>query len=160
MLYDYSPSNAVAYDLRNNGINDVLYADANNSIGYFLGNGNGTFQSDQSMWVFTGPVFVSVGDFDGDGIPDIAACGNASNDITFFKGDGAGHFTQESLYRNAGFTPGSMVAADLDNDGTLDLAIADTGSNYIHHSSQPIADRSLFPRHGTVDATTAIPPNT
>ena len=89
------------YDLRNNGINDVYYADANNSIGYFLGNGNGTFQSDQSMWVFTGPVFVSVGDFDGDGIPDIAACGNASNDITFFKGDGAGHLPRINIATQA-----------------------------------------------------------
>jgi FG-GAP-like repeat/Dockerin type I domain len=131
ILYDYSPSNAVASDLRNNGINDILYADANNSFGYFLGNGNGTFQSGQSMRVFDGPVFVAVGDFDGDSIPDVAVCGNSSNDITILKGDGAGNFAAESLYRNAGPTPGAMVAADLDNDGTLDLAVADNGSNYI-----------------------------
>ncbi len=130
-LYVYSPSNAVAADLRNNGVNDVLYADANNIFGNFLGNGDGTFQPDQSQFVHEGPNFVSVGDFDGDGILDAAVCGNRSGDITILKGDGRGDFTPVAVYRNAGPGPASMAAVDLNNDGTLDIAVGVTGSNYI-----------------------------
>ena len=152
-LSEFSPYSAVPADLRNNGINDVLYADPNNSFGYFLGNGNGTFQTGQGMAVHEGPVFVSVGDFDGDGILDVALCGYASSDITILKGNGAGGFTTEANYRDAGAFPDAMVAADLDNSGTLDLAIADTRENYftVYRNQSPTAVYFLVTAQSTPD---------
>jgi hypothetical protein len=124
-LETFPPSNGVAYDLRNNGINDLLAG----GVGFCLGNGNGTFQA---VHDFEGEaIYVSAGDFDGDGIADLALCGAVSNEVTLCKGDGAGGFTPAGVYPNAGPSPGSMAATDLNNDGALDLAVADTGGNSI-----------------------------
>ncbi len=130
-LAGYQLSDAFVYDLRDNGINDILYAGGNGGFGLFLGNGDGTFQAGQTTGGFDGDNSLVVGDFDGDGVADVALSGYLSGEVMVLKGNGAGVFTQESDSRNAGPRPNAMVAADLNNDGMADLAVADLGQNYI-----------------------------
>ena len=67
-------------------------------------------------------IAITIGDFNGDGIPDIAAFGNFGPQIDVLLGDGAGRFQEASQIptsvagRNAGLT-----LADVNGDGILDI---------------------------------------
>ena len=82
-----------------------------------------------------GSAFFAPGDFDGDGLPDVAIGDSTAGDSTDTgiptPPPFGPTFSGSKLTRNAGPGPSSMVAADLNNDGTLDLAVADSGSNCI-----------------------------
>jgi hypothetical protein len=64
---------------------------------------------------------VAVGDFNGDGIPDLAV---AAGGLSILLGNGDGTFQAAREYA-AGGTPFSVVAADFNGDGVLDIAMAD-----------------------------------
>lgn len=95
----------------------------------YLGDGDGGFTSAGAG--LTGVTFSSssVGDFNGDGAPDLVITGEDRNrDVTtsLYLGDGAGGFTQA----NAGLEDvdlGSTATGDFNNDGNLDLVL--TGAN-------------------------------
>ena len=79
---------------------------------------------------------VTAGDFNGDGIPDLAVTNQVGNPVTgnvdILLGVGDGSFQQGASF-NAGSginTPGSIVSADFNGDGKLDLAMT-TGAQYI-----------------------------
>jgi uncharacterized protein YjdB len=81
------------------------------------------------------PVSVAVGDFNGDGISDLAVVnqagsGSNSGDISVLLGKGDGTFGTPVFY-TAGLYPQFVAVADFNGDGIADLAIANTGSNFI-----------------------------
>jgi hypothetical protein len=93
-----------------------------------LGNGDGTFD------MAPGPSFgavgpLAVGDFNGDGTPDIASDCFCSNFVAVSMGNGDGAFGGDAL-NVTGWNSGSMAAGDLDANGTLDLAVL-TGANTV-----------------------------
>ncbi|MGD0271442.1 MAG: VCBS repeat-containing protein, partial [Candidatus Sulfotelmatobacter sp.] len=53
-----------------------------NTITVLLGAGNGNFAPPISPAVATDPVYAAVGDFNGDGVPDLAAASNTTNSVT------------------------------------------------------------------------------
>jgi hypothetical protein len=72
---------------------------------------------------------VAVGDFNGDGIPDIAVTNYASNTISVFLGNGDGSFQAGVTYAT-GTGPFAIATADFNGDGKLDLVVGNfSGAN-------------------------------
>ena len=58
--------------MNGDGKPDLVVANyASNTVSVLLGNGNGTFQAQQTFATGTSPIAVAVGDVTGDGKPDI-----------------------------------------------------------------------------------------
>lgn len=128
------PFHVAAGDFNGDGKPDL--AVGNWSIGGFpeygnvtvlLNNGDGTFRSsgDGPFSVGVDVSSVYVADFNGDGKLDIAALGSDGGNATVLLGNGAGGFIpapggSSSVTDFATF----MAVADIDGDGTLDLAVS------------------------------------
>ncbi len=74
---------------------------------------------------------IATGDFNGDGIPDLAVSSVTNNDIIIFLGNGDGTFKQMPGTVPAGSGPYSIAVGDYNGDGNADLAIADMTSNSV-----------------------------
>ncbi|HWT00602.1 MAG TPA: FG-GAP-like repeat-containing protein [Pyrinomonadaceae bacterium] len=71
------------------------------------------------------PLKAAVADFDGDGKLDMATANSFSDDVTILLGNGTGAFTEAAGSPvTVGTSPVSVAAADFDNDGDQDLAVA------------------------------------
>ena len=134
----YSPRVVVASDLNGDAKPDLVVANYSSggnsgsiSVLLNLNTGNGKFgiAVDYPIAVNGTPDAVAIGDFNGDGKPDIAVAISGSNAsiIAIFLGNGDGSFQQYLAYP-AGFIssdPLHIAAADFDGDGKSDIAVTD-----------------------------------
>jgi hypothetical protein len=94
----------------------------------YLGNGDGTFQGALVYKSDLGTKAVTVADFNGDGVPDLAIANygwfaDAGNTVSILFGKGDGTLQTGQSYE-VGYSPTSVVAGDFNGDGRLDLAVA------------------------------------
>ncbi len=76
------------------------------------------------------PQSVAVGDFNGDGVQDLAVANFGSNNVSVLLGNGDGTFRAAVNY-GAGSGPVSVAVGDFNGDRALDLAVANFGSNNV-----------------------------
>jgi hypothetical protein len=86
----------------------------------------GQLVAGQTLTAGSAPTSVAVGDFNGDGIADLAVANQSYNNVGIFLGRGNGTFQPEVIYSTA-TGPKSVVVGDFNGDGQQDLAVA-TGS--------------------------------
>jgi hypothetical protein len=96
-------------------------------VSVLLGNGDGSFQAAQNYGVGFGPRTLAVGDFNGDGIQDIAIVSKGLVRVLVGNGDGSMQTTNVSYV--PGYLPVAVAVRDFNSDGLPDLAIVNNGSN-------------------------------
>lgn len=101
-----------------------------------LGNGDGSFQPPTRLTTGIAPKAVAVGDFDEDGHLDLASIdvcaegnGCAAGEVWVSPGNGDGTF-RTAVGMLAGREPTYLVSGDFDEDGHLDLMVANTIAYY------------------------------
>lgn len=133
---DLNPQWLVAADFNKDGILDLATADygpdySGGSISIFLGYGDGTFQTRRSYNAGINPFGIVTGDFNRDGILDLAVVdNNGSWGVEILLGNWDGSFQQPPVnYSTGGANPRVGVVADFNGDGNLDLAIGNCINN-------------------------------
>jgi outer membrane protein assembly factor BamB len=122
------PSSFAAADFTGDGVVDLAVAASNVAI--LAGNGAGGFEAPiRTVGGGSGaPYRPLLADFNRDGRLDLAARGG-TNQLSVYLGDGFGGFGGATNV-TVGDTP-RPIAADLDGNGTLDLATANLGDNNV-----------------------------
>ena len=125
------PYHVIATHLTNSGKVDLAFTDlVSESVSILLGNGNGTFQKALTFAV-PAPVGIAAGDFNEDGIQDLAVVengGTGDGAVALFLGDGHGHFKLSATY-SVGVGSVDIAVADFNGDGHLDVAVTNKGFN-------------------------------
>ena len=135
----YAEPNAVAVgDFNGDGIPDLAVSNfGDNSVSILLGSSSspGTFAAAVNYPVGTNPKSIAVGDFNGDGIPDLAVANEGGNSVSILLGSATspGSFAAAvnypvvtGLYNGNPYDgdPYSLAVGDFNGDGILDLAVA------------------------------------
>jgi uncharacterized protein (TIGR03437 family) len=128
-----SGNSIAAADLLGNGRTDLAVAftypgtPGSGSVSLLLGSGDGTFLPPGSIPVpGVGADSILTGDFNGDGITDLAVVSNAgvTGNLAVLLGDGHGNFPTMFEYPAGGY--GVAAVADFNGDGRADVANAVT----------------------------------
>jgi hypothetical protein len=135
---DAGTESVVVGDFNGDGKLDLMVANVGDhqqsgNVGVLLGNGDGTFMPVVVYDAGAAPGFVAVGDFNGDGKLDFAASGNLANVdlVSIFLGKGDGTFVPAVNYPTGVNGPQSVVVADLNGNGRLDLVVTNPNSDSI-----------------------------
>src|SRR5690349_2235045 len=83
-----------------------------------------SFASPVTYTVGTNPYDGALGDFNGDGKPDLAVANNSTSNVSVLLGNGDGTFGTRTDY-DVGQPPSGVVVTDLNSDGKLDI-VAET----------------------------------
>ncbi len=102
-----------------------------NTVTVLLGNGNGTFLPGPSLTVGNGPAGVAVGDFNGDGKPDLAVANLNDNTLSILLGNGDGTFQAPQTFAGVGTKPYFVAVGDFNRDGKPDLVITNHLGNTV-----------------------------
>src|SRR5215831_12571491 len=87
------PVSVAVGDFNGDGKPDLAVANPlfpNGTVSVLLGNGDGSFQAAQAFGAGSQPLSVAVGDFNGDGKPDLAVANQVSNNVSVLLGNGDG----------------------------------------------------------------------
>lgn len=123
-----------AADFNRDGHLDLAVTRSNGSVAILLGYGDGSFRAPVDYAVGSGPQGLAIGDFNGDGVPDMAVA-NAGfvngtytgNTVSILLGNGDGTFGAQEVFKTAN-GPLSITTADFGGAGRVDLAIATASS--------------------------------
>jgi len=122
------PTCIAAADFDEDGILDLVTTDhLSDQVSVLIGSGaggvgDGAFAPAVPYTTGAGPRRVTIADFDGDGLPDIAVTCRFSDDFSILTGLGDGGFSEEERF-DAGTEPWAIIAPDLNRDGAPDLVI-------------------------------------
>jgi hypothetical protein len=155
----------VVGDWNQDGIMDLAIANAVGTGGTVsillgqgsLGVGNGTFGPPTAFPAGTRPSAIAAGDFNEDGILDLAVANNStSGRYSILIGQGSGGVGNGAFGAPVSYTigarPVAIVARDFNEDGILDLAVANNQSSIlsvaIGHGTGGVGDGTFAPAVG------------
>src|ERR1700757_3928632 len=113
-------------DINGDGKLDII--EANTGVTVLLGNADGTFQAPRQFTAGPSASSIVVADINGDGKLDVAVSDGSTYSIYILLGNGDGTFqAARQFVTGEGVNPISIVAADFNGDGKLDVAVGDQG---------------------------------
>jgi hypothetical protein len=128
------PESITAADLGQRGVLDLVVANwLDRGISVLRGNGDGTFRDAVNYVTQDGAFSVAVGDFNGDGYPDLAVANYygtymSQNGLSVLLNNGDGTFRPAGTYGVYNY-PWAVAAGDFRGVGVLDLVVANNASN-------------------------------
>jgi Bacterial Ig-like domain (group 3)/FG-GAP-like repeat len=131
------PSNCsmVAGDFNRDGAADLaVTSGGDNTVIILLGHGDGTFApaSGSPITVGTFPEAVRTGDFNNDGILDVAVANAKDNTVSILLGNGDGTFTVSAGSPvPTGAFPFYLAVADFNGDGAADIAVSNESDSTV-----------------------------
>jgi hypothetical protein len=129
-----SPRRLAVADVNGDGKLDLVTANTNSTAGVLLGNGNGSFRPvvTYSTGATSAPADIAIADVNGDGKLDLLTANYYTGTAGVVLGNGNGTFQAAATYSTgAGSTPFGIAAADVNNDGKIDLLTANYNSNTV-----------------------------
>jgi hypothetical protein len=118
-------------DLNSDGCPDLAIAQGNGPVLVYVGDCKGGFTHRASLTTLNGSMPVgpiAIRDVNRDGKLDLILGGGPSSHVSVFIGHGDGTFSSELQYGRGGTNPSfyslTMAVADFNNDGVLDIAVA------------------------------------
>ena len=126
-----SPRSVSVGDWDGDGDLDLAATTAGDIVRIFFNGGSADFSEDplkSPLIGFVGPRSIIAGDFDNDGVLDLAVGNSGAANVTILINDGTGTFPQPLPPPvPVGNNPQTLIAGDLDGDGDLDLAVTTSG---------------------------------
>jgi hypothetical protein len=155
-------------------VNPVL-----DTLTILVGNGDGTFTVKATIatpasgpgGVAIVPASVALGDFNRDGIPDLAVANcprfeqGAQGSVSIFLGNGDGTFTAQAESPAAGGQPLFIATGDFNRDGIPDLVVSDMNAGYpelgnltvlIGNGDGSFVSNAVSPQTGSIPYSIAI----
>lgn len=120
------PTSIAVADLNGDGFQDLAVAcQVSGTLAILLGNGSGGFAPASANLIKVGaqPFSVVTGDFNGDGLADLATADNAGNTVTVLIGNGLGAFAPAPGSPFAVSSPWSLAVGDINGDGFTDVVV-------------------------------------
>lgn len=126
-----SPVDIVAGEFNSNSTipGVVVSNDGSNNVHLFFFQAEGGFSAAPAFPPVANPGAIAVGDFDEDGIPDLAVVDQIQGQVTILLLDGSGNIKSTSGPFAVGKFPQAIAAAQFGSDTHLDLAVANDQSN-------------------------------
>lgn len=155
-------TNLVAADLNQDGYGDLAILFPNGSVRIMYGNANGQISSPVAvpLSIVPGSGSLLIADLDNDGLLDLICTNRLGSASSAFR---VAYAQTTTSYRppvsfpappgSGSLTGGQIDAADLNGDGTLDIAILNEHGAHIMLSNGP---RSYFPPIHLINRTNAI----
>ena len=133
--YESYPNSIVAVDLNHDRVLDIIVTNSyTGTMAVFLGSCCDLFvhQTTFSTGIDSGPHSVTLGDFNSDGILDVAVANLRAENIGVLLGHGNGSFDEQIIYPTGlGSRPYALVVGDCNNDTYLDIFVANYGTETI-----------------------------
>ena len=107
----------------------VVANEISNNISVLLGNGNGTFQAQQTFAAGYEPLAMAVADLNGDGRPDVVVANYFRSTVSVLLGNG--NETFQALQTFAASVPNAVAIADVNLDGKPDLVVSQLGNSSV-----------------------------
>jgi hypothetical protein len=105
----------------NNTVLDTGTLSAGSKGAYLASSSNIAIAAPGGFSLVTGGV--AVGDFNGDGIPDLALANYSANTVTILLGNGDGTFTASTVNLDTSLLAMTLAVGDFNGDGIQDLAV-------------------------------------
>lgn len=125
-----SPLAVATADLNDDGKVDIVTANNDSGdVSVLLGQGDGTFLDPGASFPvgvpdISAPSAVAIGDFNGDGKPDIIATDEIGDTVSVLLNQGGAVFAT-AIVTDTGSSPEAVAVGDFNGDGKLDAATAD-----------------------------------